>query len=268
MSVAESLNPTDSLWHATAVHLRTERKRRRLTLEQVAEIIRADRQRVGNYEANRLQITKEHAEILDRTWGTNFAVMRHFAVLFGTEQDWVKELWDYEKNALVIKAYIAHFIPVPLQTEAYARAVLETVRLTKDVEQEMQGRMARTEKLLKQKTSLWLLIDESALELDWLPSDEAKKEQLQRLLDMSEQVSVRVIKHTKRMHGGTAGSFEVITTATGQDVGYIWAQIGGKVVHVSDQVRELSLRWDRLGANALTEDDSRALIRQKLERLK
>ncbi|MEV4254441.1 helix-turn-helix transcriptional regulator [Spirillospora sp. NPDC049652] len=268
MSVAESLNPYDSLWHAVAVYLRKERKRRELTLEQVAQIIGADRQRVGNYEANRLQITKEHAELLDRAWGTAFSVMRHFAVLFGNEQDWVKELWDYERDALVIKAYVAHFIPVPLQTEAYARAVINKIRIAPDVEAAVRNRMTRTENLLGQDTSLWVLIDEDALEMEWIESSELKREQLQALLDLSERLSVRIVEHRQRTHVGTDGNFELIVTETGCDVAYVWAQIGGKVVHVSDQVRELSLRWERMGAKALTEDGSRELIRQKLERLK
>ncbi|WP_026413592.1 helix-turn-helix domain-containing protein [Actinomadura oligospora] len=268
MSVAESLDPYDSLWHATAVYLRKERKRRKLTLEQVAQIIGADRQRVGNYEANRLQITKEHAEMLDGTWDTDFSVMRHFAVLFGNEQDWVKELWDYERGALVIKAYVAHFIPVPLQTEAYARAVIEKIRIADNVEAAVRNRMTRTKNLLEQNTSLWVLIDEEALEMEWIESDEVKKEQLQALLDLSERFSVRVVEHRQRTHVGTDGNFELIVTDTGRDVAYVWAQIGGKVVHVSDQVRDLSLRWDRMGAKALTEDSTRELIRQKLERLK
>ncbi|MEU5882369.1 helix-turn-helix transcriptional regulator [Spirillospora sp. NPDC047279] len=264
MSAAESLDPFDSLWDAIAIHLRKERQRRKLTMDQVAQIIGADRQRVGNYEANRLQITKEHSELLDREWGTMFAVRRRYAAMFGRDQDWVKQLWDFEKGALVIKAFIDHFIPVPLQTEAYARCVFEKIRIVRDVDTAVRKRMQRTQALLEQETSIWALIDEDTLRMPGLP-DEVKREQLRRLLDLSQEISIRVVRHADRLHVGTDGSFELITTSSGRDVAYAWAQVGGRLIHEASEVRNLALRYDRIGAKALTEEGSRELFLEGLE---
>ncbi|MFC5183044.1 helix-turn-helix domain-containing protein [Actinomadura harenae] len=264
MPAADFLDPFASLWNAMGVQLRHERKLRGLTLDDVARIIDADRQRVGNYEAGRLKLTKLHVEALDEAWGTVFSAMRSFAVKIGQEEDWVKQLWDFEKNAGDVKTYAHGLIPVPLQTEGYARESLKSMRIVADVEQALRERMERTELLLSQlpRLRLWVLIDESALDPP-LDSD-LKREQLQHLLDMSERVSIRVIPSSE-WNIGTAGSFEVIQTRSRHEVGYMWAQLGGKVVLDSDEVRDLVLRCDRMNALALSETATRSLIRQKLE---
>lgn len=266
MSAADDLRPEDSFWHLIAVYLRIERQRRKLSQSQVAEIIQADKQRVANTEAGRLNMTSVQAEQLDEAWGTLFRVLRKYAVSLGRDQEWWKQLADFETGALIVKLYIAKFIPVPFQTEAYARHQLTAGRVVRDIEGAVQARMARSKLLLGRlpELELWALIDEEALDPP-IPVED-KREQLQILLDLTDRTSVRIVPG-RTWHAGTDGNFELITTSSGTNVGYMWAQLGGRLVHDAAEVRELALRYDRIGAKALTEDGSRELITQRLERL-
>jgi hypothetical protein len=47
----------------------------------------------------------------------------------------------------------------------------------------------------------------------------------------------------------------------------MWAQLQGRLVHEVSEVRDMALRYDRIGAKALTEEDSRELIKNVMERL-
>jgi transcriptional regulator with XRE-family HTH domain len=266
MTAAESLRAEDSLWYLIAVYLRKERQRRQLSQSQVAAIIQADKQRVANIEAGRLNLTAVQADLLDQAWGTLFVVLRKYAVSLGRDQEWWRQLVDFETNALAVKLHVSQYIPVPFQTEAYARHLLTMVRVAKNIEQAVKGRMIRAKLLLSQlpDLDLWALIDEDALDPP-IPVED-KREQLQALLDLSQRTSVRIIPR-RTWHIGSDGNFELITTATGANVAYMWAQLGGKLVHDTPEVRELALRYDRIGAKALSEDGSRELIEHRLEHL-
>ncbi|MGK5551784.1 helix-turn-helix domain-containing protein [Actinomadura kijaniata] len=271
MLARDFLNPERSMWDFIAVYLRKEREFRKLSQSAVAEIIGADKARVSSYEAGRLKITKLHAEALDRTWGTMFATLRGYAVKIGVDQEWGMQLMDCEDDALVVKMYVGGVVPVPFQTEGYATALLEMGRTVVDIADAVRRRMVRRAKLLGQvpRMALWVLIDERALDPPGFPGH-VVREQLEDLLAQANRsgISVRVVPDTGRVHVGLDGSFELITTAKGDDLAYTWAQLEGRLVHDPPEVRELALRYDRIGARALTEEATRELITQRLERLK
>jgi hypothetical protein len=267
MTAADSLRPEDSLWHLISVYLRKERHRRKLSQSDVAAIIQADKQRVANTEAGRLNLTQAQAELLDEAWGTMFVSLRRYAVLLGRDQEWAKQLVDFETGALIMKLYFGRYIPVPFQTEDYARAIITSCRVL-NVEAAMRKRMARQKLLCEQlpTLSLWLLVDEAALRPHGI-TPAVMREQLAHLLDFSERASVRVVPETAAVHIGFDGDFHLITTATGAQVAYVWAQLQGRLVHEVAEVRNLALHFDRIGARALTEEDSRELIKNVMERL-
>jgi hypothetical protein len=268
MTAADSLRPEDSLWHLISVYLRKERHRRKLSQSDVAAIIQADKQRVANTEAGRLNLTQAQAELLDEAWGTMFVPLRRYAVLLGRDQEWAKQLIDFETGALIMKLYFGRHIPVPFQTEDYARALITSCRVIANVEAAMRKRMAR-QKLLREQLptlSLWLLVDEAALRPHGIPTA-VIREQLAHLLQFSERASVRVVPETAPVHSGIDGDFQLITTATGGQVAYMWAQLQGRLVYEATEVRNLALQFDRIGARTLTEEDSRELIKTVMERL-
>ncbi|MFC6880084.1 MULTISPECIES: DUF5753 domain-containing protein [Actinomadura] len=268
MGAAESLRPEDSLWNLISVYLRKERRQRELSQAEVGVVIQADKQRVANIEAGRLNLTSVQAELLDEAWGTLFVALRHYAVVLGRDREWTKQLIDFETGALIIKIYNSQIVPVPFQTEDYARAIITSCGVLEDVESAVRKRMDRQKLLLDQLKgmSLWLLIDEAALRYEGVPR-EVMTGQLERLIELAERASVRIVPSGSPAHIGVDGDFELITTADGTDIAYVWAQLQGRLVPDASEVRRMSLRYDRIGAQALPEQGSLELIKKVMEHL-
>ncbi|MBW8487300.1 helix-turn-helix domain-containing protein [Actinomadura parmotrematis] len=267
MTSAESLNPDESIWNLMAYHLRFERQRRHLSQSEMGSILGVNKSGVSNLEAGRNRLTQDQARRVDHHWNTGglYERLRGFAVLLGRDEGWDKQLRDFESGALNIKIYYGRVIPVPLQTEDYARFLIIAGRQVPNVDTAVKIRMARQAMLLEQlpKMALWVLIDERVLhEMD---DGEMKQAQLAHLLDLSEHLSLRIVPDKAHTHIGVDGEFELITTAAGIDVAYVWAQLGGRLIHDPVEVRSLGMRYDRIGARALSEDESRTLIRRILE---
>src|ERR687895_2831479 len=160
MTVAESLDPDGSVGHLIAFHLRFERQKRGLSQSQMGQILGMNRHGVSNLEAARNRLTQDQARRLDHAWdpGGLWQRLRRLAILLSRDHDWTKQLRDFEAGALVIKVYVEQLIPVPLQTEAYARYVIRTARVVRDVEEAVRQRMARTKMLLDQLDDMELLV--------------------------------------------------------------------------------------------------------------
>ncbi|MEW2356203.1 DUF5753 domain-containing protein [Spirillospora sp. NPDC029432] len=95
---------------------------------------------------------------------------------------------------------------------------------------------------------------------------EVMRAQLQHLYEMSEllHVSVRVLPFSAGAHLGVDGYFQVISL-DGRDVAYAGAQRGGRLIEDPSEVRDLAIMFERIGAKAASEDDSRTLIKRWME---
>jgi hypothetical protein len=93
------------------------------------------------------------------------------------------------------------------------------------------------------------------------------KAQLKHLREMADlpHVIVRVVPTASGAHLGIDGPFQVISMED-RDVAFSGAQNGGRLIEETREVRELSVRFDRIGARSASEDDSRAIIERYLER--
>ncbi|MFF5265265.1 DUF5753 domain-containing protein [Actinomadura viridis] len=136
-----------------------------------------------------------------------------------------------------------------------------------DVEAALVARMVRQKALLSPTHGpmLIVLLDENALHRP-IGGPKVMAEQLQRLLDLgrSSKVIIRVIPRTAGAYVGLNGPFQIMTLNS-RDIAYIGAFHGGRLVEIPSEVRELSMDFERIGAKALSEEDSRVLIAQVLE---
>lgn len=264
----ELVNPKISLWHFLAYELRYERERRGISATQMGQIIGAARSSVSNIEANRRKIDERQAKILDRAWNTGclFEVMLWYART-AHNPDWFRQYSHYEAKALAIKIYHGQAIPGPLQTDDYIRALLK-VSEVKDTEAALAERIARKRAILDREDPpfTWALMDESVLAFPVGRADvmKAQLEHLRELADLP-HVIVRVVPTASGAHLGIDGPFQVISLED-QDVAFSGAQNGGRLIEGSREVKELSVRFDRIGAKAASEDESRAIIERYLER--
>ena len=90
--------------------------------------------------------------------------------------------------------------------------------------------------------------------------------QLAHLLEMGDRpnIGVRVVPMEVGLHLGLDGSFMIITTDSG-NVAYVEAPGGGRLVPSPAEVQAYTLRYDRIGQDALPSGPSRDLIRRVME---
>ncbi|MES9539961.1 Scr1 family TA system antitoxin-like transcriptional regulator [Actinomadura sp. NPDC000600] len=267
MSAADEIDPTSSLYAWLAYDLRFHRQKHGLTGTQVGKIISCVRSHVANLEAGRACIDLDQAKALDEAWqtGGHFQRLLSFARTLHNP-DWFRQSVEYEAKANVLRVYQGQGMPVLLQTEEYARAVLLEGRV-EDLDKVLQARMTRQELVLGQADPplLLVLLDEDALDRP-VGGAQVMRAQLQRLLKLAEQPNVilRAIPRSVGWHIGLTGPFQVMSLER-KDVAYVAAYRGGRLVQDPSEVRDMAVAFELIGAKASSEDVSRVLIEKLME---
>lgn len=254
------------MWAWLAFDLWFQRTQRGLSLAQMGMIVNAARGTVSNWEAGRLRPHEDHMVRLDEAWNTggHFARLLWFAQT-GHDPDWFKQYVQYEEAAEIIKVYSGKAIPVLLQTEAYAQAVVWSAGRTREAGAESKARMKRQGILSRTDAPhVWILIDQEALECP-VGSDEVMRDQMRRLLDIGDnpRLIVRLVPRSAGPHPGHDGSFQILKVR-GRDIAYASAQIGGRLIELGDETASLGIKFDQIGALALSRAASRELIERTM----
>jgi transcriptional regulator with XRE-family HTH domain len=128
--------------------------------------------------------------------------------------DWFSLHVSLEQAAAVIRSYEPHFVPGLLQTEDYARAVLEagTVGQTgpEEIERHVSLRLARQELLAgNNPPHLWVIMEETVLRRPVSIRSEVMADQLDHLLEAIEKdhITLQVAEFEKGPHPGTYAPF-------------------------------------------------------------
>lgn len=111
---------------------------------------------------------------------------------------------------------------------------------------------------------MWVILAETVLE--WPVGGPAvMREQLTHLLEAADapNVAIRVVPRSAGAYMGLDGNFKVLSGPAG-DVTSIEAPEGGSLVF-SLEAHPYVERYDRIGTKALPDDQSKELIRKKLE---
>ncbi|GGU99057.1 hypothetical protein GCM10010182_14950 [Actinomadura cremea] len=266
MTVRETIDPNSSLWAWLAYDLWFHRTQRGLSLAQTALVVRVARGTVSNWEAGRHRPNDDHMVLLDRAWNTggHFQRLMHYART-GHDPDWFKQYVQYEAAAEVIKVYNGKNVPLLVQTEAYAQAILKTDGSARTAESLGKARMKRQSILDgSARPYVWILIDQEVLECP-VGSKEVMAGQLRHLLGTEDdaRLSVRVILRSVGHHPGHDGPFQILKV-NGREVAYAGAQIGGRLIEAGDEVAALGIKFDQIGAFALSRDGSRELIERTM----
>ncbi|NEA66859.1 helix-turn-helix transcriptional regulator [Streptomyces sp. SID12488] len=134
--------------------------------------------------------------------------------------DWFSMHVSLEGSARLIRSYEPHFVPGLLQTQEYARAVMEagTIGHTgpEAVERHVSLRMARQKLLTREHPPhLWVIIDETVLRRPVSIDGQVMRDQLDSLLEASESghVTIQVAEFRDGPHPGTSAPFELFRFA-------------------------------------------------------
>ncbi|KUO19867.1 helix-turn-helix domain-containing protein [Streptomyces dysideae] len=134
--------------------------------------------------------------------------------------DWFSLYVSLEGAARLVRSYEPHFVPGLLQTEDYARAVLEAGTVGQDgpdpIERHVSLRMARQQLLERpDPPHLWVIMDETVLRRPVSIRGEVMRDQLDKLLEFAERdrVTLQVAEFKDGPHPGTYAPFTLFRFA-------------------------------------------------------
>ncbi|MFD4561010.1 helix-turn-helix domain-containing protein [Streptomyces sp. NPDC058469] len=197
--------------------------------EEAAQVLRVAPATVRRMEMAEVALKVPYVQVLLTTYGVPEEEADAFVAL--TEEanqpgwwqrfhdvlpEWFSLYVSLEGAAGLIRSYEPHFVPGLLQTEDYARAVLEagTIGQTgpETIERHVSLRMARQGLLERDNPPhLWVIMDETVLRRPVSMRGEVMREQLDKLLEFGERdrVTLQVAEFENGPHPGTYAPFSL-----------------------------------------------------------
>jgi transcriptional regulator with XRE-family HTH domain len=176
----------------------------------------------------------------------------------------------YESEAASLRLFEHTLVPGLLQTEAYARAVLETHPNTarEVVEERVAARVARQVILDREEPAppmLWVLLDENVLTRE-VGGPKVMHDQLVHLAEAARRpnVTVQVIPGVGA-HPGLLGAFAIAEVTGLPAIVYLETAHEGQTLEDPDVGARMSVRFDALRTEALTGRASLSLIEKVTE---
>jgi transcriptional regulator with XRE-family HTH domain len=203
------------------------REAARLKREEAARVLRVAPATVRRMEMAEVALKIPYVQVLLDTYGVPddeaaaFVALAEEANQPGWWQrfhdvlpDWFSLYVSLEGAATLIRSYEPHFVPGLLQTEDYARAVLEagTIGQTgpETIERHVSLRMTRQQLLERpDPPHLWVIMDETVLRRPVSIRGEVMREQLDKLLELAERdrVTLQLAEFKDGPHPGTYAPF-------------------------------------------------------------
>lgn len=269
MNLRAGPDPRQSMKALIAFYLRFLRQEKGMTAKEVSAIMGCSESTTSRIETGASPMQLRHAQALDREWRTGglFEILLYYAERASTP-DWFQDLTDREADAARIWIFGGQYVPGLIQTEDYARALLDAGRAV-DKDRALKARMGRQHVLRRRNPpELSVILSENALA--WaVGGPEVHSQQLERLLELAElpNVILRVVPRTTGAYEGLDGDFSLVESPDGELVAWVEAPGAGRLVTDSQKVVDFRARYERIGAQALPVKGSKELIHQYLEEL-
>ncbi|GIH67835.1 helix-turn-helix domain-containing protein [Sphaerimonospora thailandensis] len=258
-----------------ARELRTLRAGADLTTEDAAEQIGWSRSKLNRFETGRGAPAPEDVAALCHLYCAEDETTKAMVQLAHevTRRGWWTAYSDvlsgsyveFEAEARAIRKWEPLLIPGLLQSEDYARAIIEAGypdRPGIELERRVDARMQRKISLLGSRApTLHVLLAEEAL-CRPIGAPGVMTRQLDDLLEAMERpnITVQVLPQRVGAHCGFEGAFSVLSFGEDPDLGYAECPAGEVYVEAADQVRDLILTFERLAGACLSPDESAARI--------
>lgn len=175
---------------------------------------------------------------------------------------------DVETYAQSVWEFSGLKLPGLLHTESYIRAFFAHSRRRRTREQmnnDVEVCLIRQERLTNESDPLELtaIIDESALRRD-IGGPDVMQEQLRHLVEMAELPRITIQVLPLKAHSALDGGFILLSFQDRDEPDLLYVEYITGALHIEDdqEVRTSRLNFDRLGVEALSPDDSIALIKR------
>lgn len=178
---------------------------------------------------------------------------------------WFRRWARLEREAVSLCTYECRLVPGLLQSEAYARAVFEgTIPLRTDVElgEQLAARMERKAMMRERPTVPFSFIVEEHVFRRRFGDAEMMRELVDHVLELTapRNVTLQVVPLEAGLHVCLDGPVQVLETPEGRRLGYSEGQKNGRLISDSKEVSVLCQRYDTLRSQALSPNESRALL--------
>ncbi|MFZ3471276.1 helix-turn-helix domain-containing protein [Streptomyces sp. 4.24] len=262
-----SLDPSASPLDYYGSELRRLREAAGLKQGQLGDIIFCAGSLIGQIETARKVPTRDFSERLDAALNTGGVFSRLVGLVLRSQlPTWFQPFAEMEAKAEYISTYQCQLVYGLLQTEAYARAVIG-VEQPDTVDAPVAARIDR-QRILSRGTPpvLWVVLDEAALHRE-IGGHAVMRNQLAHLLDLRDRqwVNIQVLPFAAGQHAGMMGSFTVLRFENDPDLHYSESYDSGHMTANPQVIRERSVGYARLQAEALSPGKSAALIARVME---
>lgn len=188
--------------------------------------------------------------------------------------EWFSMYVSLEGAARIIRSYEPHFVPGLLQTEDYARAVLEAGTIGNAgpdaVERHVSLRMER-QRLLERTDAphLWVLMDETVLRRPVSTGSRVMRDQLDKLLEYAEQdrITLQIAEFAGGPHPGTYAPFSLFRFAEPELPDMVFTEYLTGALYL-DSRKEVSVHLevlDHMTARAASTERTEKLLREYRE---
>jgi transcriptional regulator with XRE-family HTH domain len=261
------LDPSASPLDYFGSELRRLREAVGLKQGELGDVIFCTGSLIGQVETAHKVPTRDFAERVDAALLTGGAFSRLVGLVLRSQlPTWFQAYAEMEARAAYISTYQCQLVHGLLQTEAYARAVLgvdHTDRLD-----EMVAARTERQRILKreQPPVLYAVLDEAVLHRQ-IGGREVMREQLAHLLGLLGRpwTQLQVLPYSAGEHAGMMGSFNLLRFGDDPDIHYSESYDCGHMTANPQVIRERSLGYSRLQAEALSPRESASLIARLME---
>ncbi|MFI9719356.1 helix-turn-helix domain-containing protein [Streptomyces sp. NPDC052396] len=240
--------------------------------EQLANEAGYDYEYIKSMETGRRRPTQRFLEVADEMCGARGKLIAAREYL--QPERFAHRVQDFvvaEADAIAVHAYQALLIPGLLQTEDYARVLMDNHLPPADDEalaERLAGRLARQELLKKASVMFTFVIYEAAFHA-MVGGPAVMKEQLRHLLVVGHQrnVDVQVLPAERGATPGLNGPFVLLETAEFDHCAWEEGQNAGLLYTEPEKINLLTKRLGVIRAAALNADESAEFIAELAERL-
>ncbi|GAA1568271.1 helix-turn-helix transcriptional regulator [Kribbella sancticallisti] len=187
---------------------------------------------------------------------------------------WFSNYVGLEVAAKLIRTYEVLFVPGLLQTEDYARAVVQlgkTYLPADEVDQRVALRVTRQQILTRPNpVRLWVVIDEAVLHRP-VGGRETMREQIEYLMAVDKQpnITLQVMPFSKVGYPGAGGAFSILRFPEGDlpDVVYIEHAASALYLDKLEDLDEYAAIMEALTISAAPVSATQTLLAEALERM-
>jgi transcriptional regulator with XRE-family HTH domain len=255
-----------------AEEVRALREKRAMSQDDLAKRIGFSLSTVKNIESGYRAPTREQATLLDEVFDTAGTLRRlESRIRAAPISPGFRPFAAVEAEARTLKTFEHTLVPGLLQTEDYARTLVEAYPglSGEEVAARVAARLDRQAVLeTTEPPWLWVVIDEQVLRRE-VGGSKVMAAQLSKLAEVARRPRVTIqVLSAARAHTGLVGAFVLAELAQHPAVAYLESVLGGQTVQDPGMVEMAAVVFDTIRTDAFSRVESVKLIEEGIRQWK